>query len=337
VGIPAIITAGDGRAAKSVYGQSKVYLEVGGLPLVARVARVLQRVPEVSEVWVVGDAERLEAVFSAQGLRSELTKPLHIVPQFRNLYENAWETFKLTLPGAGPEGREPEGADLDWQVLMLSADLPFATPQEISEFIRRGREMGCDYVAGAVTEASLRAFLPKHRGDVGIEVALFNLREERLRQSNLHLTRPARIGMRHLIEDMYEHRHQREFWNMLVIAWRIVILTRGGLVVAFFYSLMHLAGLADRWGLRAVADWLRLPVSLKRTEDIVGRLLQTSFRFALTEVGGCAIDVDNEPEYDAVVARFEEWSTAQAARAESLYGPAPLPPVVGAGSPGEQS
>jgi GTP:adenosylcobinamide-phosphate guanylyltransferase len=336
VGIPAIITAGDRRAAKSVCGQSKVYLEVGGLPLVARVALVLQRVPEVSEVWVVGDAERLRAVFSSHGLRSKLAKPLHIVPQFRNLYENAWETFKLTLPGAGPEGREPEGADLDWQVLMLSADLPFATPQEISEFIRRGWEMGCDYVAGAVTEASLRTFLPKQPGDFGIEVAYFNLSERRLRQSNLHLTRPARIGMRHLIEDMYEHRHQREFWHMLAIAWRILVVTRGGLAVAFFYALMHLAGLADRWGLRAVADWLRIPLSLQRTENIVGRLLQTSFSFVITEVGGCAIDVDNEQEYDAVVARFEEWSAAQAARAESLHGPAPLPPVAGAGSSAEQ-
>ena len=60
--IPAIVTAGDRRAARAVYGESKVYLEVDGLPLVARVVAVLQRVPEISEVWVVGNAERLAEV-----------------------------------------------------------------------------------------------------------------------------------------------------------------------------------------------------------------------------------------------------------------------------------
>ena len=334
VGIPAIITAGDRRAAKGIYGQSKVYLEVAGLPLVARVALVLQRVPEVSEVWIVGDAARLEAVFSRQDIHAKLAKPLHIVPQFRNLYENAWETFKRTLPGAGPEGREPEGADLDWQTLILSADMPFATPQEISEFIRRGWETGCDYVVGAVTEESLRAFRPKQQGDMGIEVAYFNTRDGRLRQSNLHLARPARMGRRHLIEDMYEYRHQRRFWNMLALGWRVLAVTRGGFAVLFFYGLMHLAGLADRCGLRALADWIRTYVSLERTEKILARMLQTTFRFVTTEVGGCAIDVDDEHEYDVVRARFEEWSAAQAARAEQLYGPVPLPPVAGTGSSG---
>ena len=51
--IPAIVTAGDQRAAKAVYGESKVYLEMGGRPLVANVVSVLQQVPEVSAVWVV--------------------------------------------------------------------------------------------------------------------------------------------------------------------------------------------------------------------------------------------------------------------------------------------
>ncbi|MCZ6463189.1 MAG: hypothetical protein O7A09_02540 [Proteobacteria bacterium] len=43
--IPAIVTAGDGHAAKRVYGESKVYLELGGRPLVAQVVATLQRVP----------------------------------------------------------------------------------------------------------------------------------------------------------------------------------------------------------------------------------------------------------------------------------------------------
>ena len=72
--VPAIVTAGDKRAAKAVYGESKVYLEVEGVPLVARVVTVLQHVPEVSEVLVVGDATRLEGALAA--MRSPLARKL---------------------------------------------------------------------------------------------------------------------------------------------------------------------------------------------------------------------------------------------------------------------
>ena len=92
--IPAIVTAGDGYAARMVYGQSKVYLELGGRPLVARVVATLQRVPEVSEVWVVGDPDRLAVALGRDDVAAEIVKPLYIVPQLGNLLENAWEAFR---------------------------------------------------------------------------------------------------------------------------------------------------------------------------------------------------------------------------------------------------
>ena len=104
--ISAIVTAGDGQASKLVYGDNKVYLEVGGRALVARVVEVLQWVPEVSEVWVVGDHKRLEEVFDRKENRENLCKPLYIVPQFRNLYENIWQTYRRLLPDAGNAGRD---------------------------------------------------------------------------------------------------------------------------------------------------------------------------------------------------------------------------------------
>jgi len=317
VGITAIVTAGDRRAAKSVYGESKVYLPVAGQPLVVRVVSVLQQVPEVDEVWVVGNAARLQAVFPPEVV-SQLAKPLHLLEQFRNLFENCWETYRRALPGAGPEGRDPEGADLDFQVLYLSADLPFATPQEISDFIRKGQATGASYVLGLVPEESLEMFLPATAGGVGIEVAYFNMREGRLRQSNLHLAKPGRMGARELIEEMYEHRHQRHFWNMIALGYKLFTSDGGGMRVAFFYALIHLGGLADRWGWRGLADWLRRVNALARTENAISRILKTRFEFVVTEQGGCAIDVDTEAEYDAVQARFREWTEGQQARVRQL-------------------
>jgi len=323
--LPAIVTAGDRRAAKAVYGESKVYLKMGGLPLVAHVLLALQRVPEVSEVWVVGDAERLAAALGAERVQRELRKPLHVVPQFRNLYENAWQTFRRLLPGAGPKGRDPVGPDLDQRVLYLSGDLPFAQPQELSSFVRQGLALDVDYAVGLVSEESLAAFYPRAPGEPGIRMAYFNLAEGRFRQSNLHLVRPARIVNRQYAEDLYEHRYQKEIGNILRLAWKLLRTEQGGARLLFYFALMHLASIADRRGWRWLADRLRRGLPMRRIETALSLLLRTRMQFTVTDLGGCGIDIDNEHDYDAASVRFEEWYAAQAARALALHGPAELP------------
>ena len=319
MGVPAIITAGDRRAAKAVYGESKVYLQVEGVPLVARVVQVLQHVPEVTEVWVIGSTQRLESALGAPELQASLTKPLHVIEQRRNLFENCWEGYRRALAGTAPEGRDPVSEeDFDMRVLYLSGDLPFATSEEVSDFIRRGQAADCDYAVGLVRRESLADFLPVEPGGLGIEVAYFNMREGRLRQSNLHLAAPGRMGSRELIEEMYEHRHQRSFWNMWALGFRILMSQGGGVRIGWGYALIHLGGLADRWGFSHLADWLRTRNTLARAEEGVSRLLQTRCRFVITELGGCAIDVDTEEEYDAVRERFQEWTTALNNRAKAL-------------------
>jgi hypothetical protein len=326
VSIPAIVTAGEGAASKAVYGDNKVYLELGGQALVVRVVGVLQRVPEVSEIWIVGNAERLGELFSREDVRAEIHKPLHIVPQFRNLYENAWQTYRRLLPGAGPDGRDPKGDEIDQAVLYLSSDLPFATPQEISDFVRRSTELGGDYVVGLVSEESLMDFYPSATGEPGIRVAYFNVREGRFRQSNLHFAKPARIGNRQYIEDMYEHRYQKEFGHIVRLAWTILRSEQGGIRILFLYLLIHLAGVANRHGFRRVANGIRRFVSLSAVARAISSLLRTDYHFAITEIGGCAVDIDQEREYDIAKLRFDEWFAAQAEKAERLLGPAALPP-----------
>jgi GTP:adenosylcobinamide-phosphate guanylyltransferase len=327
VKVPVIVAAGDGRASKAVCGQSKVYLEIAQRPLVAHVVAALQRVPEISEVWVVGNAPRLEKVLSEPALLRELRVPVTIVPQFRNLYENAWQTYRRLLPEAGPEGRDPDPDEVDRPVLFLSADIPFATPQEISEFIQRGASLDCDYAVGLVTEAAMRPFYHTETGLPGIEMAYFNLREGRFRQSNLHLVKPGLLGNRHYIEDMYEHRYQKQIGNIIALAWRIFWDQRGGIRLLAYYSVIHAAAIADRRGWMRIADLLRRWIGLSRVEAAVGGLLRTRFRFVTTEVGGCAVDIDNEEDYETAKLRYEEWRGAQRETAERLHGPLPLPPT----------
>jgi hypothetical protein len=326
VTVPAIVTAGDARAAKAIRGESKVFLEIGGCPMVASIVITLQSVPEVSEVWVVGNRPRLESVFADPSIAKQITKPLFIVSQGRNLMENAWETYRRVLSRDPERGRDPVGDEIDRPVLYLSGDLPFATPQEISAFVRQSQALSdCDYALGLVTEESLREFVPDEPGEPGIPVAFFNLREGRLRQSNLHYAAPARLGNRWRIEDMYEHRHQRQFWNMAVLAWKLFFSRAAGPLIVILYGVMHVAGMMDRWGWRRLADWLRGLVTLEHNEKVVSRILDTRFRFVITEAGGCAIDVDTEQEYDSVRTHFDDWSAKQRRRSEAVYGPLPLP------------
>jgi hypothetical protein len=283
---------------------------------------------------VVGNPERLGRALDADALRAALRKPLHIVPQFRNLYENGWETYRRLLPGAGPEGRDPGPADADTAVLFLPADVPFATPEEISAFVRLSLEARCDYALGLVTEESMRGFYPASPGEPGIRMAYFNLREGRFRQSNLHLIRPARIGNRHYIDEMYEHRHQREFGQILALAWRLLRSERGGLGVLTYFLLMHFAGLVDRWGLARTADAVRRLIPTERIERGVSSLLRASFRLIVTEAGGCAVDVDTEADFDAAKLCFDAWWKAQRERAAHIYGAAPALPAGGPSEPG---
>lgn len=316
MGVPAVVAAGDRHAAKRINGESKPYLLIEDRSLVAHVVAALQSVPEVTEVWVVGDTERLEGALQPEALGCELRKPLHIVAQFRNLYENAWETYRRLLPNAPIEGRDPESeTDRDQAVLYLSADIPFATPEEISAFVREATATGGDYAVGLCTEESIQGFHPVASGVVGIRVATFNLREGRFRQSNLHWVRPARLRKRHYIEDMYEQRHQRRVGPILRLAWQLLWADGGGAAVLYYYALMHAASWSDRKGFGRLSDWLRRRIPRARIEKGCGKLIGADFRLVVTEIGGCAVDIDTPQEYDAARARFGEWKQMQAERA----------------------
>ena len=320
--MPAIVTAGDSRAAKAVYGKSKVYLEVDGLPLVAHVVRTLQQVPEVEAVWVVGDPGRLEEALGRPALRSALTKPLYIVEQQRDLIANSWETYRRILSGDPTRGRDPVSeADLDQEVQFMSGDLPLATPQEFSTMIQRSQALGVDYVLGLCPAESLEVFRPGGPDEPGIKVAYFNSRDGRFRQNNLHYARPGRIGRRQRIEEMYEMRHQRRFWNMFVLTMRLLFSRVGGLKIGLLLAMMQLAGIADRAGHPRLARLLSRYVTLEIHEKTISRILDTRFKLVVVESAGATLDVDTEEEYDTICERYDQWMAEQRERSLKLHGP----------------
>jgi hypothetical protein len=119
---------------------------------------------------------------------------------------------------------------------------------------------------------------------------------------------------------MYEHRYQKEFGHIVRLAGRILRSEQGGLRILFLYLLIHLAGMSNRHGMRGLANVLRRFVPMAAVEQAISSLLRTRYRFVSTEAGGCAVDIDNDLEYDVATRRFDEWSADQARKAEELYG-----------------
>jgi hypothetical protein len=163
------------------------------------------------------------------------------------------------------------------------------------------------------------------RGKPGIELAYFNVADGRVRQSNLHLVRPGRLGHRWYIEHMYEHRYQKELFHAAALAWRILTLEGGGISLVLYFAVMHLAGVFDRMRLRGVADSLRQFVSFERIDRACSQLLATRFQLIVTEVGGSGLDIDSERDIDIARERFAEWTTQQTERAARLHGAPALP------------
>ena len=310
--IQAILVAGDRGASRAIRGRSKAFVEVAGKPMVVHVLESLLHTPEVSEVYVVGNPLRLEREIAEYGclrLAAALGRPVHVVPQRDTLYANVWHTFLRTMRPGAPR-------DDSHAVLVVPADIPLVMPEELSQFLGRAEACGGDYVVGLSPESALAPFAPRD-GAPGIEMAYFNLREGRFRQNNLHFVRALRFGNRHYVEDMYENRYQKELSSQLALAWRVLRKEWRNLWVLGCYFGIHLAGVLHRRGFVRAADRVRSWVPLAMIHRASSALLRTRFATVTTELGGAAIDVDNEADLEVVEKMLERWKAMQARSARA--------------------
>ena len=309
--IQAVLLAGDRAHSKAVRGRSKGFIEIDGRPMVVHVLEALLRTPEISEVFVGGNAPRLEKAIAEHGclrVAAARSRSVHVVPQRETLYANIWDTFLRTLP--------PEGPVEDHPILVVPADIPLVLPEEISDFVRQAVALESDYVIGLTPDTVLARFAPTS-AQPGVRMASFNVAEGRLRQNNLHYVRPLRMGNRHYIQDMYENRFQKQLGSVLALAWRVLVKEFRNLWVFGFYLLMHLAGVFEQRGFVRASDRIRARVSLATVERGIGDLLDTRGRTAVTTLGGAAIDIDNDPDLAAAEKMIGPWKAMQlrAARA----------------------
>jgi len=306
--VPVVLLAGDRAHSRAVRHESKAFVEIAGRTMLEHVFRTVAATPEVTDIFVVGDPDRVQRVLSSSGAiraASASGRTVHIVPQRATLYENVWHGFLASLP---PGERDP-----DSDVLVVPADIPLAVPEELSEFVRLARAADVDYALGLTPDVALEPFAPRE-GRPGIEMAYFNLAEGRFRQNNLHLVRPLRMGNRHYIQNMYESRYQKELGSMLRLIGQVLRREYRHLWVVFPYLVLHVAGMLDRRGHVGAATFVRRFVSLRTIEHCIGSLLRTRFATVVTGYGGAALDVDNEHDLDAADKMFDRWRSLQTGR-----------------------
>ncbi|MEE9165388.1 MAG: nucleotidyltransferase family protein [Nitrospinota bacterium] len=307
----AILLAGDGGGAKSVFGKNKALLEIKGIPSFIRVLSVLQNVESVGEIRIVGPIEDINSLLKKHSKTCQGSKTVKVVPQKDNIIDNVWTAFLDTLPGYRA-GMEVSSEQKEMAVLVVAGDIPMLIPDEISEFISNCDLSRFDYYVGVVSEKTLSHFTPE-KGRKDIRLAFLPFKENKYRVNNLHLLKPFKIANRYRLQDMYELRYQRKLRNIWKLFIRIIRL-KGIKSAAFFYILILATLFFHKIGFVEVSGKISSFLTLSKLTGIVGRILGTSLYIAETTYGGAALDIDNKTDFNIINEKFEEWMEYQKGR-----------------------
>jgi len=299
-----IILAGSGEDYREVgNSDNKAFLQVAGMPIIQRILEELRQVDEIERLFLIGPQEELRhhiaEVLARQSAGSKHpVKPgpqIEIFEQKRDLIANLQYVLEKTRRGEDP----------DRQVLILPADTPLITHHEVAEFLA-GCDRSFDYQGGLTTEEALTAFYPT-RELPGVVMAYFYFREGLFRINNMHLVRPAAFHTEHLIRRTYAMRYQKKGANMLAMMGQILRMAWRAPSAPFTYVGMQLARMLGEAGWRRSSAWLQKCFPFAHLERSISRILDLRFRMVVTHLGGAALDVDNDSDFAAICARFEEW------------------------------
>ncbi|GAB4352344.1 MAG: hypothetical protein Kow0099_36600 [Candidatus Abyssubacteria bacterium] len=315
-----IVAAGDRGKSHPVLGRNKAFLEVQGLPIITRVVKALDESQSVSEIYIVGPKTKLEEFLSPERGGPRFAKPIHVFEQRSTLYENIWHTFLETLPEYR-QGMSVEeiarGPSAETVVLVVASDMPLLTATEVDEFVSRCDMNRYDYIVGLTRKEDLKHYYPSE-GKPGIKLAYMHFREGSMRQNNMHMVRPFRIQNRHYAQTLYDLRYQKEFVNIVRLAWEILKTEEGGWGALGYYLMLQLSLLCARLHLIYPKELVRKATHAESVAHCISKLMKARFGYALTTLGGAALDVDKEHEYEAIKVRYSEWMNYLQEKAEHM-------------------
>ncbi len=317
----AILVAGEGRDRCQVYHGHKAFLPIEGKYVISYVVEALQGAESVRSITIVGPREKILRHMSEDGIDPVSPKPIHVLEQKQNLYENVWHSFLHTLPEQVAESELEGSAYRDRAVLVVPCDSPLITSHEIDYFIQNCDMENNDLVLGLTPEESLVPFYPG-QGKPGVRMTYLNIKENRYRINNLHLVRPLKIGNRHYVNQMYQYRYQRNIKNVILFGLEIIGKDKKR---RYKYYISLLLGMIFSWlHIQPLVQYFRSWVPKKGLEDCISSIMKTRFMGLESPIPGSTLDIDNARDYDTIKLRFQEWR-GYLHRMSALY-PLPLTP-----------
>ncbi len=315
----AILVAGEGESSYKVVNQHKAFLRIEGQCIINYVVSALQKAESVENIYIVGLRDKLTATLEEAGIDLNFPKPIVVVQQKENLYENIWHTFlkSLALDEGSPELERTEIQDR--AVLIVPCDAPLITAHEIEYFLAQCDPENYDQMLGLVSSKNLEHFYPQN-GAPGVKMAYLHLNEGSYRLNNLHLVKPLRMLNRQYIKDVYQYRYQRNIKNVLPFAFKLIGKDR--LERFRYYIGLEMCLLASALGFPRWVDFFRQWVPWSGMEQCLSNILKTRFMGLETPFPGAALDIDNNQDYDTISLRFREWKDYL----QSLEKKFPLPP-----------
>ncbi len=300
-----IILAGSGESYREVHEtDNKAFLKVKDVSILHLIMRQLQRVPAISCIHIIGPKEKLEAHIKDMSY-PENGKPYVCYQETTDISSNIMKVHELL-------GSEP-----DRLFLVMPSDVPLITAGEINQFLDRCDTDKYDFQTGMTTDGALKRFEPV--GDKpGVKMAMFTFRGVSLRINNLHLVRPGRTKRVGYVRKVYSLRYQKQWTNVLGVVGLLVLLVLRIPIGIPYYFFIQGSRICEEKGWPRMAKWFSNRIKISTGERIIASGLGTRFRIVTTDLGGSAIDVDNEDDYQAIVARFDEWHLMQEQLAEPL-------------------
>ena len=154
VNITAVVLAGDQEASKNILGKNKAFLEMSGKPILYHVLAALDEARHINRMILVGPKARIVALLKNWNFK----KPVTVIEQKINVYENAWSGFLNSLPDYSekiPE-KEYEKRYPDQPALFVAADIPMIVGPEIDQFISTADLANYDVILGMTQENRMK-------------------------------------------------------------------------------------------------------------------------------------------------------------------------------------
>lgn len=287
-------------------GKSKLLLEVGGKPLLMHVVEALDKVERVQRIVIVGPRSIILDILSSCSSRLSQRTRIEVLEQLETAYQNFWAAFLQTLDNYEPGRENLDPALLQKPVLVVPADIPLINVGEINEFLDGFSREEMDYGIGMTASEHLERFYPRG-SDPGIKMTYLHVADAALRLNNLHLIRPFKVANRAYIEEIYQFRYQKEFFNFLAVVFDILRTKGFGLRPVYLYVMLQLSVLFSAVGFKRGLKLSSARVAREDMTNYASIILRAKVLIIETTGGGCAVDVDSEDDYHTIGQRFDEY------------------------------